>query len=340
MIKEALADLGLGTLAVIGLVVFFTVFLGVVAWVLTRSRRQVDRWASLPLADGTEPVEARDAADAKRDDGHGHHGEGGCGQCAECSCAPADLTTITTLTTTAAPLSRQRSHQESTMADSPNPTDPTDDVVMSGHTYDGIQEYDNPTPRWWDLLFVATIVFSPIYALWFHSPQKGRNIEGQYERALAANMRLQFGEIGDLEPNEATLVRFMGEPEWLKVGESTFVTNCVSCHGREGEGISGPNLTDDYYINVKEITDIAKVVAEGAKKGAMPAWGNRLHPNEVVLVSAYVASLRGQDLPTKYQADKGKEIEPWPAAPPAEEVGEEPDAGQQVSTPPSTTDRG
>ena len=104
MIKEAIAGLGLGTLAVIGLVVFFTVFLGVVAWALTRSRRQVDRWASLPLADGTEPVEARDAPEAKRDHDHGHehHGEGGCGKCAECTCAPPDLTTITTLNTTAA----------------------------------------------------------------------------------------------------------------------------------------------------------------------------------------------------------------------------------------------
>lgn len=112
MIKEAIAGLGLGTLAVIGLVVFFTVFLGVVAWVLTRSRRQVDRWASLPLADGTEPVEARDAPAAKRDHDHGHdhgrehgrehHGEGGCGKCAECTCAPTELTTITTFTTTAA----------------------------------------------------------------------------------------------------------------------------------------------------------------------------------------------------------------------------------------------
>ncbi|TWT97559.1 Cbb3-type cytochrome c oxidase subunit CcoP2 [Botrimarina colliarenosi] len=183
------------------------------------------------------------------------------------------------------------------------------------HSYDGIQEYDNPTPRWWDLIFVATIVFAPVYVIYFHAPNQGRTLAGQYEADLAENMRLQFGEIGDLTPDEPTILKYMGEEQWLKVGESTFKANCVSCHGRDAEGVSGPNLTDDYYINVKQIADIAKVVSGGAKNGAMPAWANRLHPNEIVLVSAYVASLRGENLPSKYAGDKGKEIAPWPSVP-------------------------
>ena len=199
------------------------------------------------------------------------------------------------------------------------------DVVQAGHSYDGIQEYDNPTPLWWELLFAASIVFAPLYMIWFHTPGASRTLAERYETSLADNMRLQFGEIGELAPDEATILTYMNDDKWLKVGESTFVTNCVSCHGREGEGVSAPNLTDDYYLHVKGVADIANVVINGAKNGAMPAWGNRLHPNEVVLVSAYVASLRGQDLPSKYQADKGKVIDPWPAAPekPEEEVADE-----------------
>ncbi|TWT40768.1 cbb3-type cytochrome c oxidase N-terminal domain-containing protein [Botrimarina hoheduenensis] len=182
---------------------------------------------------------------------------------------------------------------------------------LAGHSYDGIQEYDNPTPRWWELLFVGSILFSVVYTIWFHSPQKGRTIEKRYEANLAANMRLQFGEIGDLTADEATILKYMNDEEWLKVGASTFTTNCVSCHGREGEGLSGPNLTDEHYLNVKQIADIAKVVTEGAKNGAMPAWGNRLHPNEIVLVSSYVASLRGQN-ETGPRPAEGQIIAPWP----------------------------
>jgi cytochrome c oxidase cbb3-type subunit 3 len=74
----------------------------------------------------------------------------------------------------------------------------------------------------------------------------------------------------------------------------------------------GPNLTDDYYKNVKQITDIAEVIKNGAAGGSMPAWKTRLHPNEVVLMAAYVAGLRGKNL--KGRPPEGEKIPPWPSA--------------------------
>ncbi len=210
------------------------------------------------------------------------------------------------------------------------PTDPAADQ-LSDHCYDGIQEYDNPTPRWWDLLFLGTVIFAPIYAIWFHAPQMGRTHVARLEAAQADNMRLQFGEIGELTGDEATILKYMHDPKWLKVGEATFVTHCASCHGREGEGISGPNMTDDSYIHVKRLSDLAKVISEGAKAGAMPAWGNRLHPNEVVLAACYVASLRGQNLPSA-RKEEGNVIPPWPTAPVAVTVADEAPETQETKT--------
>ncbi len=72
----------------------------------------------------------------------------------------------------------------------------------------------------------------------------------------------------------------------------------------------GPNLTDDYWKNVRSIETIASVIENGAANGAMPAWKNRLsHPNQVVLTAAYVASLRKN--PVSGKAPEGNKIPAW-----------------------------
>lgn len=183
------------------------------------------------------------------------------------------------------------------------------------HEYDGIQEYDNPLPGWWSMLFVGSIAFAILYQtlMWMHP--ETLSIQAQYEASVTRMLQQQFASLGELEPDEATILSFVNDPEerkWLDVGRAIFQTNCVSCHSRDGGGsTSAPNLTDDHYINVKQVADIAEVVRVGAKQGAMPAWGNRLLENEIVLVAAYVASLRGSNVSGGKLAE-GDILPPWP----------------------------
>lgn len=188
----------------------------------------------------------------------------------------------------------------------------SNDNAMTDHAYDGIQEFDNPLPGWWKWSFVASIVFSVFYAMYFHIGAPGRSIIDQYETELNANTRLQFAEIGNIEPNAESVLRFMQEDSWLAVGKVVFKTNCISCHGRDGEGKVGPNLADEFYKNVRKLDDIPRIINSGAGNGAMPAWGNRLHVNEVVMVSAYVAKLRGSAADGTGKGPEGSEIPPWP----------------------------
>jgi cytochrome c oxidase cbb3-type subunit 3 len=100
-----------------------------------------------------------------------------------------------------------------------------------------------------------------------------------------------------LTPDSATLLKLAKDPLMNKMGASIFQTNCVSCHGRHAEGVACPNLTDNYYIHVKKIEDFIDVITKGRNNGAMPAWGNRLRPNEIIVVAAYVSSLRNTNYP-------------------------------------------
>jgi cytochrome c oxidase cbb3-type subunit 3 len=183
------------------------------------------------------------------------------------------------------------------------------DDPLTGHCYDGIEEYDNPLPGWWKFLFWVSIIFAPFYVFYFHAAES-RSIHAQFERERNGIFEARFALIGDLTPDRETILEYKDKADWLAFGKGVYNANCVGCHGAAGEGKVGPNLTDAYWKNVSSIEDIATVIADGAGNGAMPAWGNRgWHPNQIVLAAAYVASLRDQ--PVDGKAPEGREIPEW-----------------------------
>ncbi len=186
---------------------------------------------------------------------------------------------------------------------------------LTDHVYDGIREYDNPLPGWWTWLFIGSCAFSFFYWIVFHFGTEGRSVLDEFDRASASVLELRFQEIGVLKPDRETILKYLNNPKFLTVGRVVYKTNCVSCHGANGEGNVGPNLTDDNWKNVKQIEDIARVIEQGAANGAMPAWRNRLsHINQIVLTAAYVATLRGSK-PAGGKTPEGDPVDPWPPAP-------------------------
>lgn len=194
---------------------------------------------------------------------------------------------------------------------SDKPMQKIDETPVTDHDYDGIREYDNPTPGWWVFLFVLSVVFSILYFTYYHvSPAGGASVKESYEAAVTADLKKTFGKMGELKQDDASLLQYMDDKDKMLLGKSIFKGNCVSCHGVNGEGQVGPNLTDDFGKNLKVMSDIPRVINNGAAGGNMPSWKTRLHPNEVALVAAYVASLRGQNLPGR--APEGEKMESWP----------------------------
>jgi cytochrome c oxidase cbb3-type subunit 3 len=169
---------------------------------------------------------------------------------------------------------------------------------LTGHNYDGIEEYDNPLPGWWTGLLVATFAFGLLYLL--IALLVGEQIGGRwfYQKAVAARMAERLEMMGELEGDAETITMIAGNDKLAGIGQSIFLANCASCHGQSGEGgLVGPNLTDDYYVHAPQVADLYDIVKTGRANGQMPAWGNRLAPNDVVLVSGYVASLKGTNAP-------------------------------------------
>lgn len=185
---------------------------------------------------------------------------------------------------------------------------------LTGHNYDGIEEYDNPTPGWWTWLFILSIIFAIFYYLIMNIVSQGKLSPAAYhEREQAEYTKRQFGELVDVKPDNASLFKLMGEERWRSAGGAIFQSNCVACHGKNAQGDIGPNLTDDFYIYVKKLSDIPDVVSVGRNNGSMPAWNTRLSKEEILVVSAYVASLRGGNVPGKAKEANAVEIPKWSA---------------------------
>lgn len=170
--------------------------------------------------------------------------------------------------------------------------DPNQDRLLD-HEYDGIQEYDNPMPRWWLATFWVTIIFSIIYLL--NVPGvgigKGRIADYEAEMAKAAELAAKNDPLAGLTDEQ--LLAAAADPAQRALGATTFTSMCASCHLADGGGLIGPNLTDGYWINGGKPLEIINTISNGVAAKGMPAWGKILKPDQLKAVAAYVVALKG-----------------------------------------------
>ena len=172
-----------------------------------------------------------------------------------------------------------------------------DQNYLLDHSYDGIQEYDNPLPRWWLALFWITIIFTPLYILYFHFGG-GMLATERYDAEMIAFYDKQAEQLLALgEISETMLADLTADPSMMNGGEKIFRSKCATCHGMFGEGGIGPNLTDEYWLHGSQLMDVYATVRDGVTAKGMLAWERQLRPAELMAVSAYAGTLLGTDPP-------------------------------------------
>jgi mono/diheme cytochrome c family protein len=94
----------------------------------------------------------------------------------------------------------------------------------------------------------------------------------------------------------------------LKAGAETYKKLCSACHGSSGEGLVGPNFTDNSWIHGGEFKDLCKVIVNGVPEKGMIAWAGQLAGVEISQVASYILSLEGTK-PANSKAAEGKKFE-------------------------------
>jgi len=195
-----------------------------------------------------------------------------------------------------------------------------------GHSFDGIEELNNPLPKWWAYMFYLTIVFGVIYLAlypglgnykglfgWTSSNQsigtdkgikadsaaaletaKAEHRLSQYDREVA-HAEEKYGPI--FAAYLATpLEELVKDPEALKVGGRLFLQNCAQCHGSTARGAKGfPNLTDDDWLYGGELATIKTTVMNGRNGMMPPKGGLPIEDSEIKGLAEYVVKLSGRE---------------------------------------------
>jgi cytochrome c oxidase cbb3-type subunit 3 len=188
-------------------------------------------------------------------------------------------------------------------------TESTQGGMLMDHEYDGIREFDNPLPSWWSWIFAVSVIFSLVYYAYYHMGV-GPTIHDKYQTEVAAHVEKLLAQLGDIQADNATILDYSRNTEWMAAARGMFVGNCSQCHATDGGGNVGPNLTDDQFINVKEPKDIFTVITKGVAGKGMQAWGDRLSEPQRILLASFVVSLRGTT-PSKPKAAEGPAVPPW-----------------------------
>lgn len=199
------------------------------------------------------------------------------------------------------------------------------DIPTTGHEWDGIQEYDNPMPRWWLWTFYITIIWGIGYTIAYPA---WPGIKGATEGLLGYSTRAEVAaEIDEVNTrNEAINARLASaelsaietDPELngyaKSAGAAVFKTWCAQCHGSGAAGAKGyPNLLDNDWLWGGDIEAIHGTVTAGirnednfdARYSEMPAFGRDelLEDEQIDQVVNFVMSLSGEPMDASMVTD-------------------------------------
>jgi cytochrome c oxidase cbb3-type subunit 3 len=192
-------------------------------------------------------------------------------------------------------------------------------VETTGHQWDGIEELNNPLPRWWVWVFYATIVwgigYTILYPAWPLVTQATPGVLGHSTRAnAAAEIASWDARNAEIKAQlvSADLNAIAADPNLAafaeRAGAAVFRTNCATCHGSGAAGFEGkgyPNLLDDDWLWGGTMEDIHLTITHGirnttdpdARYSQMPAFGvdQILEAEQIDQVVEHVLAISGQD---------------------------------------------
>ena len=191
-------------------------------------------------------------------------------------------------------------------------------IETVGHEWDGIEELNNPLPRWWVITLWLTVIFSlgyvVVYPAW---PMLNSGTQGLWGWSSRGQLASEMDQAA--KGREATLAAIAATPleqlgankdlfdKAVAGGRAAFQVNCMQCHGSGGKSAPGngyPNLTDEDWLWGGNIKEIEYTILHGIRSPGVAETRTSLMPNfgkdgvltgaQIDDVTSYLLSLSGK----------------------------------------------
>jgi len=180
----------------------------------------------------------------------------------------------------------------------------------TGHSFDGIEELNNPLPKWWLNLFWITIVFAVLYLVAYPVGNWDGLLNWTSQNSLTESQIAHDRRYGEIYERLASMPveELPGSAQAMRIGQRLYEDNCALCHGQAAQGGYGfPNLVDDDWLYGDSGETIRASLVNG-RRGQMPAWGDALGAQGVRAVTEYVMELSSQENVNASLASQGKAL--------------------------------
>jgi len=164
-------------------------------------------------------------------------------------------------------------------------------IMSEQHDYDGIKYRDEKrSPRIFTILFAVLVIWGVafmghyLFGGWSSESEADSARRALADKKQAAHKAAEATGGGDQGSGDKV-------EAYIAAGKPLYANLCAACHGENGKGTVGPDLTASTYKYGKARLDITKSISEG-RPGGMPAFNGQLNPEQIEGLVEYVLSLK------------------------------------------------